>query len=77
MILSGQLYKTFIHELFHIWNKWEYNLEVRDQLYAIIGYHKIPLEKQIEFPVSLNSLKITNPDAPILMKYYTNLKKTG
>ncbi|UJR19818.1 hypothetical protein I4U23_022951 [Adineta vaga] len=75
MIFSGQIIKIFIHELFHIWSKWECNLKVRDQLYASIGFHKIPLEKQIDFPVSLNPLKITNPDAPILMKYYIDLKK--
>ncbi|CAF0793532.1 unnamed protein product [Adineta steineri] len=75
MILSGQVYKILIHELFHIWSKWHTNSIIRDELYTSIGFHKIPIENSIEFPISLNELKMTNPDAPIPMKYYINLKK--
>jgi len=75
MINSGQIRKTFVHELFHIWSKWNTNLTIRDELYASIGYYKIPVEKPLEFPINLHSIKMTNPDAPIAMRYYINLKK--
>jgi len=77
MIDSGQIQTTFIHELFHIWSKWNSNLAIRDELYASIGYYKIPIEKPLEFPADLSPIKITNPDAPLVMKYYINLKKNG
>jgi hypothetical protein len=77
MMISEQGRRIFIHELFHIWSKWNTNLTIRDELYASIGFYKIPVEKPIEFPASLNALKITNPDAPVVMKYYINLKKSG
>jgi hypothetical protein len=75
MIYSGQILKIFIHELFHIWSKWNTNLTIRDELYASIGYYKIPVEKPLEFPATLYPIKMSNPDAPIVMRYYINLKK--
>ena len=75
MVDSGQIRTILIHELFHIWSKWTPNLGIRDELYASIGYHKIPIERPLEFPGDLSSLKITNPDAPIVIRYYINLKK--
>ncbi|CAF1177156.1 unnamed protein product [Rotaria sordida] len=75
IILNRQMRKTFIHELFHIWSKWHTNSTIRDELYASIGYYKIPVMKSIEFPASLQQRKITNPDAPLVLKYYIELKK--
>jgi hypothetical protein len=75
MIHFRRIWKIFIHELFHIWSKWHTNLTIRDELYASIGYYKIPVEEPLEFPTNLYPLKINNPDAPIVMKYYINLKK--
>ena len=75
MISTGQIRAIFIHELFHIWSKWHTNLAMRDAIYASIGYYKIPVDQTIEFPNSLSSIKMTNPDAPLVMKYYINLKK--
>ncbi|CAM2724530.1 unnamed protein product [Rotaria socialis] len=75
IIRGGLIRKIFVHELFHIWSKWHSNLITRNELYASIGYHKIPGEKSIEFPVSLEKIKISNPDAPLVLKYYIELKK--
>ncbi|CAF3013952.1 unnamed protein product [Rotaria sp. Silwood2] len=77
IILDGSIRKVFTHELFHIWSKWHKNLTIRDELYASIGYYKIPVEKSIKFPPSLQPRKITNPDAPFVLKYYIELKKLG
>lgn len=75
MLNVAGIHNIFIHELFHIWSKWRTNLATRNKLYASIGYHQIPVEKPLEFPSNLLPIKISNPDAPILMKYYINLKK--
>ncbi|CAF3503131.1 unnamed protein product [Rotaria socialis] len=77
IIRHEQLNKTFVHELFHIWSKWNTNLMIRDELYASIGYNKIPTAAPIELPTSLQPIKITNPDAPFVLKYYIELKKLG
>jgi hypothetical protein len=77
MTYSERVRSIFVHELFHIWSKWKTNLTIRDELYASIGYYKIPVEKSLDFPANLSLIKITNPDAPIVMKYYINLKKRG
>ena len=77
IVSSRAIRPIFIHELFHIWSKWNTNLTIRDQLYASIGYHKIPVDKPLELPADLDAMKITNPDAPLVMKYYINLKKRG
>lgn len=77
MITSGQIKKIFIHELFHIWSRHSTNANIRNELYASIGYYPIPKENNYPFPDSLSAVKITNPDAPIVMKYYINLKKEG
>jgi hypothetical protein len=75
MIRSGQIRTVLVHELFHIWSKWTPNLGIRDEIYASIGYNKIPVETPLKFPADLYPMKITNPDAPIVMRYYINLKK--
>lgn len=67
--------EIFIHELFHIWSRQEVNEDIRNELYASIGYQQIPDEFQPECPSSLVEKKLTNPDAPLLMKYFINLKK--
>lgn len=51
--------KTICHELFHIMSR--RNPELRDRLYASIGFVKCD---EVEFPAELKSRKITNPDAP-------------
>jgi len=58
------------HELFHILSR--ANPELREKLYAIIGFVKCG---EAEFPSELKSRKITNPDAPannhrILLKFH-------
>ncbi|CAF2765771.1 unnamed protein product [Rotaria sp. Silwood2] len=75
--LNRKMIHIFVHELFHIWSKWNTNLTIRDELYASIGYHKIPVVKSIELPASLKQIKMTNPDAPFVLKYYIELKKLG
>ncbi|CAF4787723.1 unnamed protein product [Rotaria sp. Silwood1] len=77
IFLGRDICRIFVHELFHIWSKWHINLTIRDELYASIGYYKIPVEKSIEFPVSLQKIKMTNPDAPFVLKYYIQLEKVG
>ncbi|UJR07049.1 hypothetical protein I4U23_011337 [Adineta vaga] len=67
--------EIFIHELFHIWSRQKTNIKIRDELYASIGYHRIPVDCQSEFPWDLSEMKITNPDAPLVMKYFINLRK--
>jgi hypothetical protein len=56
---SEALEKAIGHELFHILSR--ENPELRERLYATIGFYKCP---EIEFPARLKSRKITNPDAP-------------
>ena len=75
MLYSSQLSKILLHELFHIWSRWHTNIAIRDQLYASIGYHKIPEDKLVALPPSLNAVKMTNPDAPNTMKYFIELEK--
>ena len=50
----------FLHELFHVYSR--ANPEQRDALYATIGFQKT---NEIELPAPLDSLKISNPDAPV------------
>jgi hypothetical protein len=52
--------KMLAHELFHILTR--ANPLLREQLYEAIGFSKC---NEIEFPPSLLSRKITNPDAPV------------
>jgi hypothetical protein len=47
------------HELFHILSRG--NPGLRDRLYQAIGFEKCP---ELEFPETLKSRRITNPDAP-------------
>ena len=75
MLYSSKLYKILLHELFHIWSRWHTNIAIRDELYASIGYYKIPEEKLVTLPPSLNAVKMTNPDAPDTMKYFIELEK--
>ena len=66
--------EIFIHELFHIWSRQDANVRIRDELYASIGYHRIPVDREADFPASLSDLRFTNPDAPRVMKYFINLR---
>jgi hypothetical protein len=54
----AKIRKTVCHELFHILSR--ANPELREKLYAIIGFVKCG---ELEFPTDLKSRKITNPDA--------------
>jgi len=54
-----KMQQTICHELFHVISR--ANPELRDKLYAAIGFIKCD---EMEFPVELKSRKITNPDAP-------------
>lgn len=63
--------ETFPHELFHIFSR--NNIPIRDKLYECIGYYCIPQNQETILPTHLQSLKITNPDAPIT-KHYIKLK---
>jgi hypothetical protein len=54
-----KIQQTISHELFHIISR--VNPELRDKLYAAIGFVKCD---EMEFPAELKSRKITNPDAP-------------
>ncbi len=56
---SGQLRKTIAHELFHVLSR--ANPDLREKLYAVIGFVKC---NEVEFPLTLKSRKLTNPDAP-------------
>ncbi len=51
--------KLISHELFHILSR--SNPALRDRLYQAIGFAKCT---EIEFPETLRSRKLTNPDAP-------------
>jgi hypothetical protein len=53
------LEKLVCHELFHLLSR--KNPELRDKLYAVIGFTKC---HEIALPPDLRSRKITNPDAP-------------
>ncbi len=53
------LKKLICHELFHILSR--QNPELREKLYAIIGFTKC---NEIKLPPALGRRKITNPDAP-------------
>jgi hypothetical protein len=58
---SRELESLLIHESFHLLSR--NNPELRTKLYALIGFK--PCE-EIQFPVELDSRRITNPDAPQL-----------
>ncbi len=54
------LYKLFSHELFHVITR--QNKHLKNDLYGIIGFRKCPA---YALPKSLDSRRITNPDAPL------------
>ena len=56
---QDHLKKLICHELFHILSR--QNPELREKLYAIIGFTKC---NEIKLPPELERRKITNPDAP-------------
>lgn len=56
---QDHLKKLISHELFHILSR--QNPELREKLYAIIGFTKC---NEIKLPPALERRKITNPDAP-------------
>lgn len=57
---SARMERTICHELFHVISR--ANPELRDKLYASIGFEKCD---ELPFPKELKSRKITNPDAPV------------
>jgi hypothetical protein len=56
-----RLARILTHELFHILSS--NNPELRDALYATIGFHPT---NEIELPEPLRASKISNPDAPVI-----------
>jgi hypothetical protein len=56
---QDHLNRLISHELFHILSR--QNPELREKLYAIIGFTKC---NEIKLPPALERRKITNPDAP-------------
>lgn len=54
------LYKLISHELFHVITR--QNKHLKNDLYGIIGFKKCPA---YALPKSLDSRRITNPDAPL------------
>jgi len=58
---SRELESLLIHESFHLLSR--NNADLRTKLYALIGFK--PCE-EIQFPLELDSGRITNPDAPRL-----------
>ncbi len=63
---DSHLKKLFIHELFHIYSR--YNPKDRNSLYHAIGF--VPCN-EIEIPQELQPVKLTNPDAPRNCHYLT------
>ncbi len=64
--------KLFLHELFHIISR--NDTVFRAKMYEIIGFSV--LENNIEYPESIASLRITNPDA-IQTDTYIHLRHKG
>lgn len=58
MVDGSDLSRLISHELFHVLTR--ANPELRDRLYAAIGFVKID---EIEFPKELKPRKLSNPDA--------------
>jgi hypothetical protein len=56
---TANIRKTICHELFHVMSR--ANPDLREKLYAAIGFVTC---NEVEFPVTLKSRKLTNPDAP-------------
>jgi len=54
-----ELEHLVIHELFHVLTR--NNPEFREEMYSLIGFS---LMNAVEYPESISSLRITNPDAP-------------
>lgn len=65
---NKMLKHLLLHEFFHVLSRSSPML--KDKLYAIIGFTKA---QRLDFPKSLRSRKITNPDAP-LNNYYITVK---
>ncbi len=63
---DAQLKHIVIHELFHVLSR--HNPEFKKQLYAIIGFRLIA---PLAYPDSLQALRITNPDCPLIDSYIT------
>ncbi len=53
--------RLMAHELFHVISR--HHPILRDRLYALIGFNKA---NPIKLPESISSLRITNPDAPVI-----------
>ncbi|MGH1366360.1 MAG: hypothetical protein ACRBF0_22560 [Calditrichia bacterium] len=63
---TEDLTRTVIHELFHVLSR--NNPEFRKALYEIIGFK---LMNSVDYPDSLSTFRITNPDAPQTDSYIT------
>jgi len=63
-----QLLELVAHELFHILSRSD--AQLRTQMYQLIGFHVVG---EIEYPESMSSIRITNPDAYLVQSYITVL----
>lgn len=61
---SAKMLKILTHELFHVMSS--HNADLRDRLYAIIGFHRC---NEIALPAALAPQRLTNPDAPRFEHY--------
>jgi len=69
---DDDLQQILIHELFHVLSR--ANPELRDELYAIIGFSPCPA---LVFPEALADAKMTNPDTPVLAHCITIQSQWG
>jgi len=62
--VGGRSKGLITHELFHVLSR--YNPDMRDELYAVIGFKKC---NEIKVPQPLSQMTIANPDCPKLEHY--------
>lgn len=57
---ESRMATVLLHELFHVLSS--HNPDLRDKLYAIIGYERC---NEVKLPDTLIGRRLTNPDAPV------------
>jgi len=67
-------YSTMLHELFHIYSR--YNPEKQVALYDLIGYKKIENPENLSFDKKLQDRMLTNPDG-VNIGFMIKLKREG
>ncbi len=66
---NDKVYAVILHEIFHILSR--ENKELRNQLYALIGFR--PMEKSFVLPEAVSQRLLTNPDG-VNIDFFINLK---